>query len=653
MKVFLVSMIVVAALLIALVSGVWWYTAGILKREAILTSNILPDFELAYQFTSAAAGLQSRGLLLRDAQSSEELLLRKQELESSISATAALIESHADWEGVDVGVLANTIVQIQKLVIGLSDIRSRQLDAFEQLQRAADEHVEELRQLSEAIQARVEELTDELLAAGEVLSEIADTALSPVPESTFSSDTLALFEAASLNIQDYLLFNQDMVRLKAVIEQVPLLRSDSDVTIAEQQRDLLVKTMVGRAIYVSDDQSAELLLTPLTAIRSSLRGSDNLFAAQRANLKLDFRQIELSSQLTKLIDTLPAVTEEVRSRSKAMLLKISAETLKALSRYRWFLFAALAASLIVLGLISYWLLYRQTVVPLGQITAQLDKAGTPQFENVERQYFIREMEVLSHAVNMLDKTQKQTLEKDAQLSASNIELLRANEELEQFAHVASHDLQEPLRKLQQFSGLLEEDYDSVLDEDGKFYLQAIAKSANRMSVMIRDTLEYARTARLDQPVDRVDLAQLVEALISDMTVAVTESGAQLTIAELPCVKANATGMSQLFRNLLLNAVKYRREGVEPHIRVETRQSDSENVLIIEILDNGIGIDSKYLSQVFSPFERVSSTGVTGTGLGLAICYKVCVAHGWKLDVTSEPDKGSCFRIAIPTADVLS
>lgn len=655
MKAFVLCMLLQALLLIVLVGGVWKYTSDILGREEQLASSVLPNLELAHQFTSATAGLQSQGLLLGGAATLEQLALRKRILDVSLQKTRTLIQSGSSLSAFNTDRLAESIDQVQEVVIGLSDVRARQLTARTELEKSSASQIVELDELLKLVQDRVVVLTDGLLETREKLSEFTDEGFgaSALQAKDRRSYNLALdqFEANSLIMQDYLIFSQDLISLKSVLERLPLIRSDSDIAVAEQTRDLLMQAMVSRAVYISDQLGSDLLLTPLAGIRQTLRGEGNLFAARLLALDNDRQQQDLRARLAQLTIDVPTVTEQIRQESETRLLQIAAETRQGLERYRWFLFFALCLSMLVLGSIGYWLLYRRTVLPLGEIASRLDDVGTDEFTPPKKDYFIREIQVLSQVLGELDQAQKQMQNKDLQLNASNRELRKANEDLEQFVHVASHDLQEPLRKLRQFSGLLVEDYNEKLDEDGQFYLEAISNSAGRMSTMIRDTLAYARSAR-NEASDEVNLNMLMEAVYDDLDVAVAEAGAHVEVGKLPTVMADRTGMSQLFGNLLLNAIKYRRQDVNCTIGIEARRLEAEGLLIIDVSDNGIGIEEKYLERIFVPFQRLGSQSVSGTGLGLAICAKVCDAHGWRISVTSDIGQGSCFHIAIPLEKVV-
>lgn len=645
-------MAVSALLLMLLVSGVLVYLSSILKKEAELAAYVLPNLELAHQFSSATSGLQSQGLLLRSAATTDELFARNELLENSIRQTRALLESGHRQQDIDTSALTNTIDQIHVIVIALFDIRNSQLEQIEHLQQETNYSLVKLDNMLGAIQSHVVKLTDQLLEVGDVLSAITatDTGESEALESYVAR--LREFESNSLKIQEFMLFSKDLEKLRALVQTLPLLRTSDAVTLSIQERDLLVQTMNQRTEQIQDNEVQDLLLLPLSRINSRLHANKNPFDSTLLQIELSQLQTRLGNALTVLTDEVPAVAEQIRSQSEALLVSVFEETTAGLERYRWTLLGGLGFALGLLGTVSYWLVYRQTVIPLEQISGQLDSVGTDGFTSSNQPYFIQEMSDLSVAVNDLDQAHKAMQRKDVQLKVTNKELRRANEDLEQFAHVASHDLQEPLRMLQQFSGLLEEDYQSELDDDGKFYIEAITSSARRMSSMIRDTLEYASSSRTSRSLTTVDLEQTLAQVIRDKEIAIHEAGATITVSNLPCVIANATGMTQLFGNLLINAIKYRREGVPSLVTVDAHYPPSTPVVEITVRDNGVGMESKYLERIFSPFERLGGNTIAGTGLGLAICTKVCESHAWEIDVSSEVDRGSSFRIRVPLTQVV-
>ncbi|MFK7860882.1 MAG: ATP-binding protein [Granulosicoccus sp.] len=236
----------------------------------------------------------------------------------------------------------------------------------------------------------------------------------------------------------------------------------------------------------------------------------------------------------------------------------------------------------------------------------------------------------------------------------NNELKVANEELQQFAHIASHDLQEPLRKLRQFSELLIEDYAPELDEDARYFIETIRSSAQRMSNLIKETLAYSRSGSGNQKIIRIDLSNVLQQLRDEMDLATKDVNGTFVVEDLPVVLANELGMAQLFRNLMTNGLKYSKPGKPAIINISVGHGadEPENLLLIRVSDNGIGIPKKHLQRIFLPYERLNGSDVAGTGLGLAICKKVCESHGWTLEVSSEPAVGTTFLIGIPMSSVV-
>ena len=649
----MVCMTVSALLLVLLVSGVFVYLSNILKKEAELAAYVLPNLKLAHQYSSATAGMQSQGQLLRSASTVDDLIAREQLLQDSIGETRALLEAGSSQQGIDSSALTNTVDQIHVVLIALFGIREKQLYEAEQLQLDTDSTIAELDKMLGAIQTHVVELADQAQNIQEVSLVVRNFATSVDEELESYVAQLQEFKSISLNIQEFLLFNQDLERFKSLIQRLPLLGSPYAVTVSMQERDLLVQAMNRRADQIQDDAAQDLLLLPLSEIDSRLRATNNLFDSALSLIELSLLQKRLSTALTALTDEVPAVAEQIRSQSESLLVNVFEETMEGLEGYRWVMMGGLGIALLMVGSVSYWLVYRQTVLPLGQISGQLDSVGTENFTSSNQPYFIQELSDLSLAVDDLDKAHKQMQSKDVQLKATNRELRRANEDLEQFAHVASHDLQEPLRMLQQFSDLLEEDYQKELDDDGKYYIKTISNAARRMSNMIRDTLQYAKSSRANQDMINVDLEQILELVINDKQVVINESGSTITVGKLPCVIANATGMTQLFGNLLVNAIKYRREGVSSQITIDAHYPSTVPIVEITVKDNGVGIEAKFLERIFSPFERLATSSVSGTGLGLAICTKVCESHNWTIDVSSEVGEGSSFKIGVPLAQVIN
>ena len=227
------------------------------------------------------------------------------------------------------------------------------------------------------------------------------------------------------------------------------------------------------------------------------------------------------------------------------------------------------------------------------------------------------------------------------------ELNRSNKELEDFAYVASHDLQEPLRKIQAFGNLLLAEYGDSLGIDGADYLQRMHSAANRMSTLIEDLLAFSRVTRSQQQWQDVDLNVTVQDITSDLETRITDAKAELIVGKLPVVSADPTHMRQLFQNLVGNAVKFHRPNVPPVVTVRSRPKKTGYE--IRVSDNGIGFDEKYLDRIFAVFQRLHErSNYEGTGIGLAVCRKIVERYGGTITAESTKNKGSTFIIWLPT-----
>jgi two-component system sensor kinase FixL len=241
------------------------------------------------------------------------------------------------------------------------------------------------------------------------------------------------------------------------------------------------------------------------------------------------------------------------------------------------------------------------------------------------------------------------------------ELERSNQELEQFAYVASHDLQEPLRKIRTFSDRLLLKQAERLDDDGRECLERMQSAATRMQSLIDGLLTLSRVTTRGHNFDVVDLSQIAAEVVSDLDQQIERLQAVVEVGKLPTIQADPMQMRQLIQNLIGNALKYHREGVPPVVNVSARyvhgpesrkagQSPKDEQCRLVVEDNGVGFDEKYAERIFGIFQRLFPRDVyEGTGIGLAICRRIAERHGGTITAHSVPDQGSSFEVLLPAA----
>lgn len=225
------------------------------------------------------------------------------------------------------------------------------------------------------------------------------------------------------------------------------------------------------------------------------------------------------------------------------------------------------------------------------------------------------------------------------------ELERSNQELEHFAYVVSHDLQEPLRMVTSYVQLLKKRYEGQLDSDADEFIGFAADGATRMQKMINDLLQYSRVGTRGNPPEPTDCNELLEKALQNLEVAIDESDAEVTCDELPTVQADESQLIQLFQNLVGNAIKFRSDD-PPRVRIGARRKDGD--WLFSVSDNGIGMEPEQADRIFKVFQRLHGRDkYPGTGIGLAVCKRIVERHGGDIWVDSEPGQGSTFYFTIP------
>ena len=238
------------------------------------------------------------------------------------------------------------------------------------------------------------------------------------------------------------------------------------------------------------------------------------------------------------------------------------------------------------------------------------------------------------------------------LETLNAKLEVSNRELQDFAFVASHDLQEPLRKVTAFGDMLKSEFGAALGETGVDYLHRMQSAARRMQTLISDLLQLSRVTSKAQPFTTVDLSQVASDVLNDLEVRLQQSGGNVELEPLPTIDADGLQMRQLLQNLIGNAIKYARPEEPPRVRVYAEADPpggkGRRFVRLCVADNGIGFEEQYVDRIFTVFQRLHERGVyEGTGIGLAICRKIAERHGGSITARSRPGEGSTFIVTLP------
>ena len=237
----------------------------------------------------------------------------------------------------------------------------------------------------------------------------------------------------------------------------------------------------------------------------------------------------------------------------------------------------------------------------------------------------------------------------ADLAAKNAELEQVNEQLRQFAYIASHDMQEPLRKIRIFGDQLTAEMGDEPSEDARYALDRMKSAAVRLSNLVSDVLALSQAAYADISLQEINLEQLIGCVVSDLDPVMAEKSATLEIESLPAVLGDFRQLRRVFQNILANALKYHPEGTAPYIKISCEIGKADNDTIIAIEDSGIGFDKDCAEQIFQAFHRLHpQSKYNGSGIGLAIVKTVIERHGWHVRADSEGGTGATFLISIPS-----
>lgn len=329
-------------------------------------------------------------------------------------------------------------------------------------------------------------------------------------------------------------------------------------------------------------------------------------------------------------------TQELRRSGHEALMRLAIETL---------------LSLVLAGLVYY--LTRRDLRERERAASALQAAHDALERRVEER-----TEEIAQANATLSAEVFERRQAEQSLTALTLELERSNRELQDFAFVASHDLQEPLRKIQAFGGRLKDKYAKTLEDQGRDYLERMQNAARRMQTLINDLLTLSRVTTKAQPFVPVALEEVAREVVGDLEARIEESGGQVEVGPLPAIEADPLQMRQLLQNLISNALKFHLPEQPPLVRVhgaiiEGGEAPAEHTAAngscqIAVQDNGIGIDERYLDKIFTPFQRLHARGeYEGTGMGLAVCRKIVEQHGGRITATSTLGEGATFLVTLP------
>jgi len=475
---------------------------------------------------------------------------------------------------------------------------------------------------------------------------------------------------------------KDLVAQKLLSEMITFLGiMSANVYNALYSRQYMIEILVGTAgtyrVYKTLQTEFLLKASPAAILAYKEINAKNPLAQTNAYIDTLFKKFAFDSLYTHAewdnIST--AGIDELRHLQQKLLQQVQTQVAdtydnEKTAKTRTLIF--LLFSLFFVSLIVFYTIHtiNQTLNALKEAAHRISLGASDQSFSVSSNDVIGK---LAHSISTIDKNNKQLanaahaigkghfdvpveprstddilgnaiVDMKTNLQRSTTELTASNTELERFAYVASHDLQEPLRMVSSFLHLLEKKMDGKLDDDTKQYIDYAMDGAERMKGLIQDLLQYSRVGTSKEKIAAVDCNEVMEAVQSVLALSIHETKGRLDIHPLPVINGVQAQILQLFQNLIGNALKYHSD--EPPV-VEIGCVEKENMWEFYVKDNGIGIDSKFFDKIFIIFQRLhSKTDYSGTGIGLSICKKIVEKHGGRIWVVSEPGKGSIFYFTI-------
>ena len=386
-------------------------------------------------------------------------------------------------------------------------------------------------------------------------------------------------------------------------------------------------------------------------------------ALQRLNEDLELRAAERTAALTRANDALKRQSEQLREQT--LLLDLVREGILVRDLYGTIVYWNHGAATMygcpkeeTLGKVSHQLLSAEYPLPIADIEKEVMRAGFWEGDVVHvtragtrllvecRWTLTRTERGAPEGFLEVHRDTTQRRQAERALQVKNEALARSNHELEQFAYVASHDLQEPLRMVSNYTQLLARRYRDRLDSDANEFIDFAVDGAKRMQELIHDLLEYARVERRASECRPVSTETIVADALANLAGAIEEAKASIVVDALPTLTCDGSQMMQVFQNLIGNAVKFRRPDQAPVVRVSATREDG--AWRLWVADNGIGVEPRFFERIFQMFQRLHARGeYSGTGIGLALCKKIVERHGGQMRVESVPGRGARFSFTVP------
>jgi signal transduction histidine kinase len=486
------------------------------------------------------------------------------------------------------------------------------------------------------------------LAAGATTTALAnrgqvDTLLdSVVPMRASANNLLAALVDQQTAVSGYAL-NGDDADLKPYRDGVIQEAQQAAAIQANSSVSPQIRAQLATVTSLAQKWRATVAEPAIAAVRANDRATARAVVGDSARIQFD----EIRAAVTAMQDTM----QQTRDEAVATVKDTSATLLFVL---------IVAAILVIAGGIGLLvLLQRMVIAPVTDLAAQVRSVARGRYDQVISTSGPPELEVLARDVDSMRQQiaadlaeaerARQTIEAtNLALEQQAAELTRSNRDLEQFAYVASHDLQEPLRKVASFCQLLQRRYQGQLDERADQYIAFAVNGAQRMQRLINDLLAFSRIGRSSTGFTDVDVDHLLGETVSQFDGAVESAGAEVTWLNLPVVRGEEALLATLFTNLISNSLKFRRPDLPPRVHISGRQLD--DAWEISCVDNGIGIEGEFAEKVFVIFQRLHPRdSYPGTGIGLAVAKKIVEYHGGTIWIDTSATDGATIRFTLPIA----